>query len=113
VVVADTAAEALAVARPAYRRWYDHMMHLWVVHGTRPQNLAFPEEFDDAQRLGLGIAGSPETVRDWIAASAAEAGVNYFVCRLAFGDLSLKDSLRSTRLMADHVLPALSGPART
>ncbi|MGE4336586.1 MAG: LLM class flavin-dependent oxidoreductase, partial [Pigmentiphaga sp.] len=66
VVVADTEAEALAVARPAYRRWYEHLMHLWVVHGTRPQNLAFPEEFDDAQRLGLGIAGSPETVRDWI-----------------------------------------------
>ncbi|MCK9511265.1 MAG: LLM class flavin-dependent oxidoreductase [Pigmentiphaga sp.] len=111
VVVADTDAEALEAARPAYRRWYEHLMHLWVVHGTRPQNLAFPETFDDAQRLGLGIAGSPDTVRDWIAASANEAGVNYFVCRLAFGDLSLENSLRSTRLLSEHVLPALSGQA--
>jgi len=113
VVVADSDGEALEAARRAYRRWYAHLMHLWVKHGTRPQTLSFPDNFDDAQRAGLGIAGSPATVRDWIASVAAQAGVNYFVCRLAFGDLTREESLRSTRLFAEHVLPALAEPAAT
>ncbi|MCK9511771.1 MAG: LLM class flavin-dependent oxidoreductase [Pigmentiphaga sp.] len=111
IVVADTEDDALASARRAYRRWYEHLMHLWVVHGTKPQTLAFPDNFDEAQRLGLGIAGTPGQVRDWIAAQAEAAGINYFVCRLAFGDLTLEESLRSVRLLSAQVLPGLSQPA--
>lgn len=111
VVVAETDAEALACARRAYKLWYAHLMHLWVLHGTKPLTLAFPDNFDDAQRAGLGIAGSPDTVRAWIAAAAEETGVNYFVCRLAFGDMRLEESLRSTRLLGRDVLPALQETA--
>ncbi|GAA0532158.1 LLM class flavin-dependent oxidoreductase [Pigmentiphaga daeguensis] len=111
VVVADTEAEARDAARRAYRRWHGHLMHLWVKHGTRPQTLAFPDEFDDAQRAGLGIAGTPDQVRDWIADQSAQAGINYFVCRLAFGDLSRDESLHSTRLFAEQVMPALETAA--
>ncbi|MGE4335668.1 MAG: LLM class flavin-dependent oxidoreductase [Pigmentiphaga sp.] len=111
VVVAETEAEALASARRAYRRWYDHLMHLWVLHGTKPSMLAFPDNFDDVQKLGLGIAGTPDQVRDWIAAQGQEAGINYFVCRLAFGDLTLNESLQSVSLLAEHVLPGLAEPA--
>ena len=113
IVVADTDGEALETARRAYQRWYAHLMHLWVKHGTRPQTLSFPDNFDDAQRAGLGIAGSPETVRRWIAAAAEETGVNYFVCRMAFGDLTREESLRSTQLFAEHILPALTEPEPT
>ncbi|MPS30163.1 MAG: LLM class flavin-dependent oxidoreductase [Alcaligenaceae bacterium] len=108
VVVADTDAQAMDAARRAYQRWYTHLMHLWVKHGTLPRTLSFPDNFDDAQRAGLGIAGSPATVRDWIAEASDQAGINYFVCRLAFGDLTLAESLRSTALMAESVLPALA-----
>ena len=38
-----------------------------------------------------------------------ESGVNYFVCRFAFGDLTLNESGRSIKLFAERVMPELSG----
>ena len=43
-----------------------------------------------------------------LAAQVAEAGVNYFLCRVAFGDLSFNESLRSVELFAREVMPALA-----
>ena len=37
----------------------------------------------------------------------AESGANYLVCRFAFGDLSLSESMRSLELFQRHVMPAL------
>ncbi|MEJ7931640.1 LLM class flavin-dependent oxidoreductase [Ramlibacter sp. AN1015] len=111
VVVADTDAEAVRIARPAYRMWRERLMHLWVQHGTKPATLAFPEEFDDAQAAGLGIAGSAETVRHWVEDEVQRTGINYLVCRLAFGDLRCEDSQRSARLFGSHVLARLRRPA--
>ena len=111
VVVGANAEAALAEARRAYRRWFDHLMHLWRVHGGRPQNLSFPDNFDDAQRLGFGIAGTAAAVRDWVAGQIEASGCNYFVSRFAFGDLSVDTSLRSAQLFAEQVAPALRGLA--
>ena len=58
--------------------------------------------------MGLGVAGSPDKVRDILAAQVAEAGVNYLVSRLAFGDLSLAESSRSLELYAKTVMPTLT-----
>ena len=35
------------------------------------------------------------------------AGINYCICRLAFGDLSFEESKRSVELFAKEVMPAL------
>ena len=35
------------------------------------------------------------------------AGINYCICRLAFGDLSFEQSRRSVELFAKEVMPAL------
>ena len=35
------------------------------------------------------------------------AGINYCLCRLAFGDLSFEESKRSVELFAKEVMPAL------
>ena len=53
-------------------------------------------------------AGSPATVRALLEAQIRESGVNYLMCRLAFGDLTLEQSLRSLGLLTTEVLPALA-----
>ncbi|MBN9371195.1 MULTISPECIES: LLM class flavin-dependent oxidoreductase [unclassified Hydrogenophaga] len=108
VVVADTDAQAMAIASRAYTLWRERLMHLWVKHGTQPASLAFPERFEQAQAAGLGIAGAPSTVRQWVEEEVARTGINYLVCRMAFGDLSYEESARSTRLFGDQVLAPLS-----
>jgi alkanesulfonate monooxygenase SsuD/methylene tetrahydromethanopterin reductase-like flavin-dependent oxidoreductase (luciferase family) len=108
VVVAETDREALAIARRAHARWYHSLMLLWIKHGTKPISAVFLENFDDSQKGGFGIAGAPATVRDWLAAQIAEAGVNYLVCRFAFGDMTPAESTASFDLFAREVMPALA-----
>ncbi len=107
VVVADSDSEALAIARRAHRRWHQSFMQLWDKHGTKPINAFYPDTFDEAQGMGLAVAGTPATVREALARLIAEAGVNYLVCRFAFGDMALAESLRSLELFAQQVMPEL------
>ena len=110
VVVAATTAEALATARRAHKCWHRSFMELWNKHGTRPINASYPDEFDEAQRLGFGIAGTPATVRDELQRQITQARVNYLVCRFAFGDMALAEALGSVELFARHVMPELATP---
>jgi alkanesulfonate monooxygenase SsuD/methylene tetrahydromethanopterin reductase-like flavin-dependent oxidoreductase (luciferase family) len=107
VVIAERAEEALESARRAYARWYASFILLWNRHGAKPFSATYPDNFDDAARMGFGVAGTPAQVRDVLAAQVAEAGVNYFLCRAAFGDMSFDESLRSVELFAREVMPAL------
>ena len=107
IVVAETDEEALGVARRAHRRWHQSFMQLWNKHGTKPINAFYPDNFDEVQRAGFGIAGAPATVLAALAAQVAETRVNYLVCRLAFGDMALAESQRSLELFAQHVMPQL------
>jgi alkanesulfonate monooxygenase SsuD/methylene tetrahydromethanopterin reductase-like flavin-dependent oxidoreductase (luciferase family) len=107
VVVADSDREAIEVARRGYRRWHASFYRLFELHGTRPHNAAYPETFDLAQAQGYAVAGAPDTVRDALAAQIREAGINYLVCRFAFGDLTLNEAQRSLGLFTQDVKPAL------
>src|SRR5262249_31861023 len=107
LVVADTTEQALAIARRAYVRWHESFFALWERHGTRPTYALYPGTFDELEAMGLGVAGCGDKVRDVLAAQVAEAGNNYLVCRLAFGDLTLAESMRSLELYAATVMPAL------
>ena len=91
IVVADTDSEAMAIARRAHRCWICSFMKIWEKHGTRPINAFYPDNFDAAQEAGFGVAGAPATVRDTLARQIKETGVNYLVCRLAFGDMALAE----------------------
>ena len=82
-------------------------MKIWEKHGTRPINAFYPDNFDAAQEAGFGVAGAPATVRDTLARQIKETGVNYLVCRLAFGDMALAELQRSLELFARHVMPEL------
>jgi len=37
--------------------------------------------------------------------------VNYFVCDVAFGDLTLEEALQTVELLGNEVLPAFAEPA--
>jgi len=107
-VLADSDEAALAIARRAYHRWYSSFILLWDKHGTRPIHAAYPDNFDDVERLGFGVAGTPSKVRAVLAAQLAASGANYLVCRFAFGDLTLAESTRSLDLFAREVMPELA-----
>jgi hypothetical protein len=98
----------LAIARRAYLVWHRSFTHLFRLHG-RSQAHPRPTDFDGVIGSGQGIAGSPETVRRFLAAQVKETGANYIVGQFAFGDLSLDEGLRSVELFAGEVMPALRG----
>ena len=108
IVVADTDAAALALARRAYPRWYASFTHLHRLHGrinTHPR----PPTFDGLAEAGQGVAGAPETVAAFLRRELDGAGSNYCVGQFAFGDLTLAETLHSIELFARHVMPQLAG----
>jgi alkanesulfonate monooxygenase SsuD/methylene tetrahydromethanopterin reductase-like flavin-dependent oxidoreductase (luciferase family) len=106
VVVADTDAKALAIARRAYPRWRTNFFWLFNRHGSAPRvGDLYPESFEQLAALRTAVAGSPQTVRDFIAAEIEATGPNYFVPWLAFGDMTLDEALHSVDLFAREVMP--------
>jgi alkanesulfonate monooxygenase SsuD/methylene tetrahydromethanopterin reductase-like flavin-dependent oxidoreductase (luciferase family) len=108
IVVGDNDREAQAAAKRAFLLWYDALIHLWRAHGVGLPRQLIPEKFEDALDQGYIIAGAASTVRDRLRQDNEIAGINYCICRLAFGDLSYEESARSVELMAKEVMPALS-----
>ena len=109
IVVAESDAEAKALARPAYARWRGNMAKLWEERGDGfPLAGHLPPSWDEAEAMGHGCAGSPDTVRAFVEREA-ESGINYFVSALAFGDLPLDAAMRSAELFAAEVMPAFAG----
>jgi alkanesulfonate monooxygenase SsuD/methylene tetrahydromethanopterin reductase-like flavin-dependent oxidoreductase (luciferase family) len=106
VVVAETTAEAMAVARRAYMPWRAAFYRLWDRHGSAPVGVSFPMTFEELIEAGQAIAGTPDEVRVAIRTQADQAGINYFLCRFAFGDITLNEARRSVSLfkalMSDH-----------
>jgi alkanesulfonate monooxygenase SsuD/methylene tetrahydromethanopterin reductase-like flavin-dependent oxidoreductase (luciferase family) len=109
VVVADTDEDALRIARRAYVPWRESFFWLFERFGSAPRIVAaLPPTFDELMAIGNGIAGSPTTVRNWIKDEVDATGINYFVSWLAFGDLTVAESLRSLELFSREVMPAFA-----
>ena len=107
VVVAETDAKALDIARRAYPKWRTNFFWLFERHGAAPRvGALYPGTFDEVQALGTAIAGSPETVRNFVRADSEATGANYFAPWLAFGDMALPEILQSVELFASEVMPA-------
>jgi alkanesulfonate monooxygenase SsuD/methylene tetrahydromethanopterin reductase-like flavin-dependent oxidoreductase (luciferase family) len=107
MVLAETEEKALEVARRAYRRWWKSFMHLWHKHNTAPGNVNYPPEIDGQIADGRAIATTPAKALELLRGQLAESGANYMVCRFAFGDLSLSESMRSLELFQRHIMPGL------
>jgi alkanesulfonate monooxygenase SsuD/methylene tetrahydromethanopterin reductase-like flavin-dependent oxidoreductase (luciferase family) len=109
VVVAETDEAALKIARRAYLKWVNSFYWIWDKFGDDPHiRHIYPATFDELMAVNNGIAGSPETVKKYIAAEAEATGLNYFVSWLAFGDLTVEESLRSLDLYTKQVMPAFA-----
>ena len=107
IVVADSDATALAIARRAYLRWRSSFTYLSEMNGTMPDSPLNRDSFDTLISQGQAIAGSAETVRAFLAAQIEDTGANYVVGQFCFGDLKLDEMLRSVELFATQVVPAL------
>jgi len=107
MVLADSDDKALDIARRAYRRWWASFMKLWLKHGIPPTYVNYPPEIDGQIADGRAIVGTPAKALELLRGQLAESGANYMVCRFAFGDLSLAESLRSLELFQRHVMPGL------
>ena len=106
VVVAESDEAALAAAAPAYRRWNGNFWKLWDDRGPRPYAY-YPDSFEEAERAGFGVAGSPAKVVETLSEQLAQSGASYLVCRFSFGDLSFAEATRSVELFAREVMPFL------
>jgi len=107
IVVADSDAKAMTIARRAYLRWRSSFTYLSEMNGTMPNSPLRVESFDALIGQGQAIAGSPETVRKFLAEQVEDSKANYIVGQFCFGDLTLEDMLRSVELFATEVKPAL------
>ena len=108
VVVAQTEREALEVARRGYDKWRTSFLKLWKMHNMMPvAHAVFPERFEDAEAQGRAVAGTPDKVRDFLLHAADEGGLNYLLCRFAFGDITGDEALHSLDLFTRHVMPDL------
>ena len=107
IVVADSDAKAMTIARRAYLRWRASFTYLSEMNGTLPNSPLRVESFDKLIDQGQAIAGSPETVRTFLAAQIDDCNANYVVGQFCFGDLTLDEMLYSIKLFAAQVMPAL------
>lgn len=108
MIIAETDAEARALARPAYKQWIDNLLLLWRKNNIKP-TANFPEDFEAADAAGVCLVGSLATVRDKLRAHVDEAGVNYLLCRVAFGNLPKEASLRTVDYVRREIMPMYAG----
>jgi alkanesulfonate monooxygenase SsuD/methylene tetrahydromethanopterin reductase-like flavin-dependent oxidoreductase (luciferase family) len=101
IYVAETDEKAVERGMFGYEGWYEKFAYLWAKHDPRPSH------YNAAQHRATGtiIMGSPATVRAEIEKQIAETGVNYFVTRFAYGDLTHEESERSLELFTKEVMP--------
>jgi alkanesulfonate monooxygenase SsuD/methylene tetrahydromethanopterin reductase-like flavin-dependent oxidoreductase (luciferase family) len=109
IVVAARDEEALDIARRAYPRWHRSFNYLFNLRGGKGPVHQRPADLETLIKIGQGIAGSPNTVSEFLKAQMTESGANYLVGQFAFGDLSLSEILCSLELFTRHVMPELRG----
>jgi alkanesulfonate monooxygenase SsuD/methylene tetrahydromethanopterin reductase-like flavin-dependent oxidoreductase (luciferase family) len=105
IVIAESDAQARAVAAPAYGRWLDSFKFLSRESDGSYQP-SLPPSFEQALGEGLCIAGSSSTVLDQLKKQLTEAAVTYVMCHIAFGDLPLGASLRTISGLRAAIMPA-------
>jgi hypothetical protein len=106
IVVAENGDEAKRSAQRAYRLWRKHLELLPKQYGV-PFGLAMlPLEFDDLQNAGGAFAGTAEGARAYIEKQTETSGTNYFVCDIAFGDLTPAEAMRTVHILTSEVIPS-------
>ena len=108
IVIADTDADAVRIARPAHEMHHASLTKLWREnHATTAVAKAAIADLEKAMAEGASIIGSPETVRREIQRQVDELGINYMTCGMFFGNLSYEHAMRSQTLLAKEVIPKI------
>ncbi|MFM1813878.1 MAG: hypothetical protein RLZ98_573 [Pseudomonadota bacterium] len=112
VVVAESDREAEAIARPALEYHNGSLSWLRRKYGsselTKRIGAHADEGYDSWQKLGMVIAGTPDTVADKLRSQIKELGINYLITYLFFGTMAASDAHRSLALYAREVMPKLA-----
>jgi alkanesulfonate monooxygenase SsuD/methylene tetrahydromethanopterin reductase-like flavin-dependent oxidoreductase (luciferase family) len=104
LVVAPTDAEAEAIGERAWKRFVRSFN--WLVEWLGRETFPIAQTFAGAVDMGLAFAGSPASVKDWVARARDEAGASYLALELAFGDIAEGEAAQSAELFAHEVMPA-------
>jgi len=115
IVVADTDAEAVSLARRAFHAYADHFHATAVrIEGGVPHYGALPRpggiNVDAMLEAGHVVAGSPSTVRERLRRFVDAIGPqhNYLCAAFQWGDLTTEEARHSLDLFATEVKPALA-----
>lgn len=106
ICVAESDEEALKVARPYLQTKYEAYVD-WGQSEVLPQTDTLRREFSELIEGGRFVLGSPETCAAILADHVNRLGVDHFVCRLQWPGMPQAQVLRSMRLLATEVMPAL------
>jgi alkanesulfonate monooxygenase SsuD/methylene tetrahydromethanopterin reductase-like flavin-dependent oxidoreductase (luciferase family) len=114
IVVAETDAEALRIAKPAIAHHAASLNYLRRTQSAAPGaptdprlNIHRGTTFEEWEQEGMAIAGSPATVWAAIERQARELGINYLLSYLFFGAMTLAEALRSLELFRAEVMPKI------
>jgi alkanesulfonate monooxygenase SsuD/methylene tetrahydromethanopterin reductase-like flavin-dependent oxidoreductase (luciferase family) len=107
VVLAETDAAAIRTAERAYRLWLNHMELLWTRHGTKLP-LAPAPEIGPLLEARVAFAGTITAFKSFLDDQISSTGANYFVCDVAFGNITPEKSMRTIRLLGDKIIPLFS-----
>ena len=112
IVIADTDADALKIARPAHEMYHASLTKLWRENvATTQVARAAVADIEQAVREGSVIVGSPETVRAQIQSQIDTLGLNYMTCGMFFGNIAYEHAMRSLDLLAKEVIPRIKPAA--
>lgn len=107
VIVAKTDAAALAIAKKAHANFQQSLAYLWHLFGAHPAH--FPADFEGVLAKEMIICGSPATVREELARQVDASGINYFVGRFAYGDMTDEQVTESMDYFIADVMPHFRG----
>ncbi|WGD50943.1 LLM class flavin-dependent oxidoreductase [Bradyrhizobium sp. CB1650] len=108
VVIAKSDQDAHAAAKTAYGRWLESFKFLYDLNAI-PTPPVLPLTFDAALESELCVVGTPASVRQLLLQQMEEAGANYLLCQLAFGNLPLEISLYTATAIKAEILDGFGG----
>ena len=95
-------------AREAWTAYHQNLTWLWRRQGVEtPAGPTAGGDFDKALGAEIVIAGTPEEAIDHVRRLRDEAGTEYFVSAIRWGDLGHAEAMETVRLYAEEVIPAL------
>lgn len=103
IVVGQSERHAHSLAVPAFERWLENFKFLYDLNAIPvPSNL--PLTFEAALESELCVVGTARSVRQTLFDQLEEAGANYLLCQVAFGDLPLDASLYTAMTIQSELM---------